>query len=328
MRKTLFLCALTLIFSTPTFSSPLRIQELLPNPNWFVQLAIDPALPPEFVARLLPNSEESDASRYCWAEPQVAEKYAATGVVTGPLFAVFLSKGVLKKADGTLTGEEGLDQQIQQLSESLGVGKFLLNKKRFFWGLHPVFALITQLPEPIGKMRMVWIGNPVDEHVLCLMFRYPSGSPEKEREAEQIWEDFLHQTKELQGGDYFRALGHDMQMGSTVRHTGPLKIKVSVELRSKDNQLLYVVEPLSEGTTYQLREAVLTRMTTPWHFGHSILKVSGRGILEAEGHHVVFDEVISVLVKEVEQFSMNLQHLRQRKEVVVQEEPLASLKRL
>ncbi len=83
-------------------SKPLRIHQLMPREGMFVSLAIEPALPNDFIA--LSQDEEINYSDWVyWGPEKVVKAYLKNpSSLNEPIIRVSFAQNVTQKSDGTL----------------------------------------------------------------------------------------------------------------------------------------------------------------------------------------------------------------------------------
>lgn len=287
---------------------PLRIQELLPDRTWMIPLAIDPAIPEDFIAV---RGHQGASHKYIWATPEVAKSTLKEEKATGPLFLVWLSMGVVfDPKTQTFTGDIGTIDSYKNMGFTDVVFK------DFRWGSHFVRTCTGKKGDT--DIRLAWIAQATNTNVLVVQALYPTEKPEASLEAGKMWEHFLNETKELKGADFYRAFGQEMHEGYTNVTCGSITVKARAEFNSKTDQILWIVEPSSPHITFKVDHTQYGLLGGEWKTGYPLLKIYGRAIHRTKETYDVADIVISVMIKEVENFSADIRALKKKKNVVYQ----------
>lgn len=281
---------------------PLRIQQLLQGLFPVAPLALDPALPDEFIGIQIPVLGKKGSHKYYWGTTQNAKTYFCEKKLVAPLFRAWITTNVTLNPDGkTFSNERTFGEDFVKYGIKDGVAK------KLFWGSHPVLTFVGTMSE--GKFYIAWIGSPFNNNVLLVQLLSPFDS----QETENIWNRFINETKELQGMDRYRAIGQEMHEGCTFFTAGEIKLKATAELNKHTNQLIYIVESLTPQTTFEIDHADLSFLGGEWKSGHLLLKIYGTAVQQRDEQNNVGREVISVLVNEVDILSMDLPSLDKKK---------------
>ncbi|MCE5293226.1 MAG: hypothetical protein LLF94_01255 [Chlamydiales bacterium] len=294
LRKSiLYLCVLVgLLSGNLAFAEqkPLRIQELIPE-SWMEFPAIEPAIPSTYVL--------AEVEGYAiWAL-----KEDVANIEKGDEDLVKSTVIILRHSDGLKQTGPHSFSNVKELKQSFKKkGMKNLKTKKLSWGSYPVLAI-----EGIGPdgtiMKAAWVGlNTEGGLVMFMRACFP-----KNKDKNSVWGNFISSTKQLPEPDFFRAKGMDMQDGYTIYTYATAKVKVTAEKRTSDGLLVLMFEPLSSKTTYKFESTKEKLLDTNWKNKEPCLKIGGR-LTQVEGYYgtLISDMVLTVLPKEVTEFSFDI----------------------
>ncbi len=279
----------------PETPSP-RIMYLMPG---FMNIpAIEPALPSKYKA--YHNKDEEDPKVF-WGTGNGINTFMLTEIAhkDNPLFVIKVSPNTFQS---DLT-EEGMKKIIEERFTPLGIKN--LSLRVFKWGEYPVVAMENEINKQ--KVLSVWVGlnDPSGETALITMIT-PVGKGHPSAKEKEIWSTFLNETKEL--SPQFKSItkGHDLHPGYTVITLGPARLRVVAEVRKKDRAPLIAVEPLNEDTMFSFLDVKEATIEGEWYKGTPAIKVTGT----ITSKEFVFDETALVIVKEVDEFTIDPSELK------------------
>lgn len=261
------LVALILAFSCSCFANDLfekpRICKLLPG--LLSPLAIDPAIPDDFVA-LGPDEKPNISHIIFWGSPKVLQGFFKEPTsLTDPILSVQISMN-LRQNGKIFEGEKELIQQMKSH------GFAVMRSKKLEWGMYPVW--LVQLKSPQEEIvDIAWVGiNSQEGTVLMFNPLYPKDT---KRQNHPFWEAFLTKTKQLKDKEFFLAHGLDLREGQTLVQEGNASMRVTAERRNFDHKLLVVVEPMNDNTEFDLSEIKVGKMGGKWKTNRLVAKVEG-----------------------------------------------------
>lgn len=270
----------------------LRIQELVPS-SWIEYPMVSPALPPNYHAR-----EWSPTEQVIWGTEEDLAKIPGTPEGFGNLSELLV---LGHSGDVAQIGpqEFSCEPHLPQLVEAIGLQNFKSEKLQ--WGDYPVLAIEGELPD--GRtFRVCWIGlNSPYGLAICVQHYHPEGA----NLSSQVWSDFLHQTTQLPDYEIFKAQGLDLNEGYTIYTAGEVSFKVIAERRTADGLLAILIEPLTPGAAFEVKEVGEARMGSKWKYGEPCTKIAGV-LTEETGDSRTHYGVVTVLTKEVNDFSFPL----------------------
>ncbi len=280
----------------------LRIQQLIPE-DWVEFPAIEPAIPAHYVL-----GEYSATGHALWGTKEdIARFNFDPARITSELITLRFSSEVLQRG-ATFSCESELENMFKQFN----VKDFKV--KKYTWGMYPVLT-VESLRSDGTKVNFGWIGLNSETGTTILINLL---LPKDGEQSCSVWKDFLNKTKQLEAPDFFRALGMDMRDGYSTYRCGSASVKVTAERKISNNLLAIKIEPLSSKTTYNVDSIDQAVMTTDWRRGAQIAKISGT-MRQEDGKYGSFVEgtVITVLIKDVEAFSFDLDTNKHPKETVI-----------
>ncbi len=281
-----------------------RILELIPE-SWIEYPAVEPALPPNYTMRIF---DEMDC--ILWGTKDDLSVFEdPESNIKSEVIALTHSWSVIQTSPTSLSIEKMLNQVVQQS------GMRYVKTEKYMWGKYPVFAIDGIGPGGM-EVHIAWVGLNSPQGMtmqMCLFL------PKSKNGACPVWKTLLRKTKALSEAEFFRAMGMDMQDGYTLYRSGPASVKVTAEKRISDNLLAVKIEPTSDNTTFTINEVDEGFMASDWKFGHPCTKVFG--VMNGNDNLIV-DSVVTVLTKEVENFSFDLNEENHPDEVVIYKKPI------
>lgn len=267
----------------------LRIQKLLPG--YMIFPGIEPYLPSDFVALTHPK----DHSVY-WGNKENLETFFEKGCSCS-----HLKSGVICVDISTNMAQIDEDNFSNECSVSALEAEGMKNviRKKWKWGIHPVMSIDGTM-EGL-ELNIAWIGLNDNGQVLFARLVYPNEhGPSTEDLA--MWSDFLKKTKPLGEHDFFKAHGQDLREGFTLINVYGSVLKVSAEKRTRDGKIQVNIKPSDDRISCTCQSVAPMLMGAFWHFGEPILKIPSR-IQVISDANIVSDQIITVLIKEVSEFS-------------------------
>ncbi len=295
----LFLSCICLTANEIDITQPLRIEQLMPREGLFAVLAVEPALPKDFVA-LSKNLEvdhmdqEVDYMDWVyWGSEKVLKAYFKDeNNLTEPILRVKLIPAMEHCKNGRFD-QQALINSMTQVSRgrvpSIEFGK---------WGFYP-YCMMSNLVD--DKLHLAYVDlNDRDSGGLFFELLMPN-KPEAKATALQLWNDFFHQTQQLPEPLFLKAQGQEIHPGYTIVNVAGRKIKVIAEKRKSDKKIQWMAIPQNQATELKTKKVFKTLMGCKWHHGEPILKIEGTYIIEKGW--VNLDMTTSVLIKEVDEFT-------------------------
>lgn len=298
-RIFIFLCSLlacTYSLSATTsceqaVKSDLRILELLPNLT--CPLAVDPALPADFVA-LSPTGILDPYAWIYWGPKDVLNAHFEDQTsINKPFIRVKLSSNVAQTEPNSLP--KNLREDAKRLMQNDPRADFYETK----WGNYPVVAVKFKVE---GELIVTaWVGLNDPESGWVLMFNLVSS--DVNTAADNLWHDFITKTTQLKDADYFKACGQDLQEGYTLLNVGGTKLKMIAEKRERDGTIQVVVIPESPNVEFRYINMDECRMGAEWKHGQPMVKVYGEITVGTHNWKSVINNVSSIFYKTVPDFT-------------------------
>lgn len=269
----------------------LRILNLLPN--LLKPLAVEPGIPEDFVA-LSPTGILDPCDWIYWGPKDVLEAYFKNpSSLEAPILRVKLSANVVQTGPNSFSDEAFLDSLKKEDPNACFETK---------WGDYPVCAIKARIEGNL--IFMAWVGLNDPEAGWTLLFNLvcsdEKGHPNKQ--DRKLWENLLIKTTSLKDGDYFKALGQDLQEGYTIANFNGAKLKMFAEKRQRDGVLQVVVFPEPDVEFYyEDMEEVL--MGAEWKYGEPMVKVYGEVVFKNASMINDTKCVTSIFFKTVPEFS-------------------------
>ena len=290
-----------------TKSDEIRILKLLPG--LFYSIAIDPAIPINFVA-MRPRLDPLDW--VYWGPKEVLEAYFKDPTsLTTPVIKVKLHACVRQTGPDSFN----IEKEITELLKKQYPEDNTTIKSR--WGSYPVFAFKHYQEE---KDFGAWVGlnDPEGRGVLVFNLVCPKKSSHPTNEDCELWKKFLFETKQLPEPDFFKAYGQDLRSGYTIISAGGTKLKVTAEKRQRDGKLQVVVTSVTPQTTFQYDKMKECLLGSEWKRGEPLVKVYGTVCKKiGEKKEIMINDVISILLQTVAEFSVNKEKTKERKDLFI-----------
>jgi hypothetical protein len=314
----LFLLSLFCRFGLPAQEGEFRIKKLLPN---LCPLpCIDPAVPSDFTVGFQTEKPDPRAGMYWGSRESITSFFTQNTTGRGPVIQVKLSANVTQKGANSFHGEETI---FRDMMES---GYKNVKTIKHTWGSYPLLCFEGEAPS--GDMQyMVWMGlNSPDGSTLRFYLMLEPGQRKLNPLHVEAWKTFLTKTTEL---DPSRPVAQsappvsgEIPADSTKRTKeanegvaafaiGEGQLKILAERRASDNRLLVVIEPLNEKTLFELQELRESAHPPIWSAGKSVLKVYGELSVGNGGLPQIQAQIIPVVIKKVDRFSVDYEKLQQ-----------------
>lgn len=302
-RIVIFLCSLLgcILIMNPLIASQngrdvendLCILDLLPN--LLCPLAVDPAIPTDFVA-LSPEGTLDPYDWIYWGPKSVLEAYFKNpDSLKAPILRVKLSTVVQKDANSF-----DCEEHFKAFGKENSKG-FSLTKTR--WGDYPVMVIQSQHEGKLVFVAFVGLNDPEAGWSLIFNLVYPDQKGHPSDEDRQLWENLILKTTQLRDRDYFKACGQDLQEGYTRVSVGGAKLKMLAEKRRRDGMLQVVVIPESSDTDFHYFDMMECAMGARWKYGEPMVKVYGQIVVGDDNFKSIIDHVTSIFFKTVQDFS-------------------------
>lgn len=302
------LTQILLSFALATVSLGIEAEELVQSsepricrflPNLVTQLAVEPAVPDNFVA--MSPSGTPDAFDWIWLGPKdVLEAYFKDpSTLNQAVIRVMLCKGVVQTGPNEFNGstEKFIEDAKNKMSKDL-------TAKIFKWGDYPVVEMNISFLDR-GKLHTAWVGLNDRSSGGTLLFglEVPEIRKIPNEVDMKLWDNFIQNTKPLTGYDLYRAHGHDMQTGYTIYTFAERKIKAIAEKRESDKAVQVIVQPLSPNTTFECEEMDEGLHGGEWRHMDPLVKLHGAAIIDDDGWGVHDQCVISIFPQTVKEFT-------------------------
>lgn len=290
--------------SIPNNESNLRITELLPG--LLLPLAINPALPDNFVAMDSHDLHSPETVTYWGPKNILKEFFKNHDSLSESIIRVKCSTNVAQ------TGPKDFNYSTQAMIDEMKEVWPKGHSQELQWGQYPVLTIVTPVKEEYlleeeEYLLMAWVGlndyNGGQTLVFSLVYPKKKGRPDKN--DFELWNNFLSKTTPLTEHDFFVAHGQDLQPGYTIVRKGNAKLKVTAEKRQRDGILQVVVQPLSPNITFTYQDMDECLMGEGWKFGEPLVKVYGTIINTDKSSQLVCNHVTSIFVESVKEFSVD-----------------------
>lgn len=287
-----------------------RICSLIPE-LWFSVPYIEPAIPLDYVACSLNGKESFDkASRILWGEKEDIKLFAKDqdAKINKPVFVLRHGQDAVQTGPNSFNVESQVGLMKKQLNASV-------KTKKIMWGSYPVFAMEVKLKD--GKItRSAFIGLNDNGHVLMVNLFSPK-YPEGEKISQAIWDSFLSNTKSLKEQELFLASGLDMRDGYTNYNKYKSSLIFKAEKSNIDGKLAVQIIPKTPGASFQLEKVQEGLMGSKWKYLEPCAKIFGVITQKEENMTNVIEVVITVLTKNVDQYSFPILPALQPQNAVV-----------
>ncbi len=258
--------------------SSLRIENLLPNLLVAQKLAIEPALPEDFVA--LARSDW-----IYWGKKEILEEYFLDPkMLQEPILRVQITPNMRQDIPGKLNA-----QYIEPMRVRCGEDLEIMYGQ---WGPYP-YCRIAGMHKG-KKMRMAYVGmNAKNGAVLLLHLISPK---QEDLLANELWESFFSNTKSLEGDLFLKIHGWQMEKGYTTGDLGSCRIEMRAEKRIRDGKVRLAFIPAGAQLSFALKKISWEKVSQQW-----ILIAEGTYRLQSlnqSNYHR-----IPICIQEVEEFS-------------------------
>ena len=281
---------------TQEAKNDLRILELLPN--LLCPLAVDPGIPADFVA-LSPNGILDPHDLIYWGPKNALIAYFKDpSSLKVPLIRVKLSEMVAQTGPNSF--HKSFMEYLKKLKQEDPKGFASIETQ---WGDYPVLAIRSILEGQLNFTAWVGLNDPEAGWTLMFDLVYPDKKGHPTKKDRHLWESLLTKTTQLQGGDYFKACGQDLQEGYTLVNVGGAKLKMIAEKRQSDGTLQVVVIPESSDVEFRYVDMMECAMGAKWKQGEPMLKVYGEIVFNDKNLKSITNYVTSIFFKTVPDFS-------------------------
>lgn len=320
-----FLCALwvCVILNPLTAIAPkdardtknsLRILELLPN--LLFPLAIEPAIPSNFVA-LAPEGDLNLYDWIYWGPKDVLMAYFKDPKsLNEPILKVKLSSNVAQTGPNTFSDDVKEIFKIMKKEDRKWFSSFTNQ-----WGSYPILGVQTKIAEQI--LIGAWVGLNDPDGGVTLMFNlvYPDKKGHPNGKDRALWENFMKKTTLLTDGDYFKvSQGQDLQPGYTIVNFAGAKLKMLAEKRQRDGTVQVVVMPEGPGVEFNYTHMAEGFMGAQWKYGEPLVKVYGSIVVTKGNSKTIINQTTSIFVETVAEFSVKAEDLKDKNLFVYQSE--------
>lgn len=272
-------------------SQPLRIDDFIPRKNLFCVLAVEPALPEDFVSYSETNTLDYLKFLY-WGKKEVITAYMNDpNTLSEPIIGATLPVNFSQTNLYELDVEKIKDQFPPDYKITiLQTGK---------WGQYPYCTFTLDR----GKQSelVAYVGFNHESGAVLLLNLLNPKTPAGKKKGFEIWDNFFKNTKQLPFPLFVKAQGQELHIGYTHVQILDKKIKVIAERRKSDKKVQVGVIPLDPSVEFKFQSAELCQMGQKWHHGEPLAKIKGTYVLTKDS--VSMTKVISILLKEVEEFS-------------------------
>jgi len=274
----------------------LRILELLPN--LLSPLAVDPAIPADFIA-LSPKGTLDPYDWIYWGPKDVLKAYFENPTsLKVSVLRVKLSANVAQTDPNSF--HKGFVEPLKMLQQKDPKGFASIETQ---WGDYPIVAIRTKMEGHLIFMAWVGLNDPGAGWTLVFNLVYPDKKGHPNKKDRQLWESLIMKTTQLKDGDYFKACGQDLQEGYTLVNVGGAKLKMVAEKRQSDGTLQVVVIPESSGVEFHYVDMMECLMGAKWKYGEPMVKVYGEIVVNNESVKSTTDYISSIFFKTVPEFS-------------------------
>lgn len=274
-----------------------RIQDLIPdlaNP-----LAVNPAIPEDFVA-LSPDGKLDPYQWIYWGPKDVLEAYFKDpSTLKVPLIRVIISSNVGQTGPNSfnnLTYEEQIKEFKKQFPNDF-------ESLETHWGSYPVLSFRAKVDDLFAYVAWVGLNERTVGWTLLFNLVYPNEAGHPNKNDNELWENLLHKTTQLEERDFIRMQGQDMQEGYTLFNFAGAKLKMIAEKREEDGKIQVVVIPENSNIEYKYIDMMESHMFTKWKCGEPLVKVASEIIVKNGNVTNNINYVLSVLYKTVKEFS-------------------------
>ncbi len=267
--------------------------------------AVELALPKNFIGSKSRNTEDD---RVYWGSMNALTSFFLSHTVkkNQPIISVKISTNTKQKE----LSEENIKYFIDMILPKINLKHV---KVQFLkWGSYPVVAMENKHQNE--TIMYAWVGlNAPDGETLLINYLFPNGKKHPTKEERALWNKFLTETKELPLQFKWIVDGHDLHPGYTVVKLGETKFRIIAEKRKSDDKQLVVFQPLNDKTDFEYVEMSNGELESEWNKGAKVVKVKGKVKVDKKA----FDETTTVMLKEVDDFSVTPEELKKNSKLVV-----------
>lgn len=158
------------------------------------------------------------------------------------------------------------------------------------------------------RLFLAWVGlNENQGQCLNFCLFVPEQASDAHHQAwQRAWDRFVAETKPIENEpDYFKAHGQDLQLGYTNYRFADQQAQVFAEKRRNDGQVQLVIVPLTTEASFAAATFQEGRLATQWNHGAPVFKVGGQWNIRKGNSTTTLESVVSVLIQEVDEFSVN-----------------------
>jgi len=287
----LFLHAAHLHADEVDVTQPLRISQLMPREGLFSTLAVEPAIPNDFIA-LSKEGEIVYSDWVYWGPKEILKAYFQDpSSLSEPILRVKFTTDIKQRKYFSFD-EKPLRDQVSSYLEK---ASFEFGR----WGAYPYCRFSGWMDNSEG--HLAYVGLNEDNGAVLLFHLIVPQKPESNAPALKLWKKFFQETKELPEPLFFKANGQELHIGYTIVDIVGRKIKVTAEKRKSDQKVQFTAIPQDQTVEFRFEKAFKTIMEVNWHHNKPLLKIKGTYIVD-EGW-VQYSMTTSVLIKEVDEFS-------------------------
>ena len=286
------------IINSVVCASEFRSHELLPD--LVNQIGVEFAIPKDFVSL----EGRSDRNEWkIWGPKNVVENFKKSPEsLSQPIIRVYIAD-TKQAGSGEFIGCES-DAKVKHDMRRLGAKN--VKVERLSWGVYPVLAIEAEFPKTTMLTALVGLNAP-DGDALFFALEYPTCSKQPSEDERALWKHFLTKTRQLPEPQYYKAAcGQDLQEGYTVYQLRQSKVKMVVEERISDNKILIVAIPLDKNIQFDFKQASFGTMGGKWKHGEPLAKIHGVFTSHESNSSAVFNSTVSVLIKKVNDFSVDM----------------------
>ncbi len=267
----------------------LKIQTLLPE--YIVFPAIEPYLPPNFVALQHPKN-----LGIYWGPKEVLEDFFTSKKgPKSPIIYVEISTSVAQKDSDSFVDEDKIKQDL------IYDGAKKIKLKKWNWGINPVLSFNGLYKDT--EMNIAWIGLDHEGMTLMVALITPKEEKTLSPEAHDLWTNFLTKTRPLEEQEFFKSNGQDLREGLTLVNLNGSILKCYAEKRTRDNEIQIVIKPFHEDISCKCLNITQAPMPLTWHHDEPLIKIEAE--LRTTGKaNIIQHNYINILLKSVIEFSL------------------------
>jgi hypothetical protein len=286
-----------------------RIKELLPG--LLPVLPIDPYIPEDF-GIVSADAEPNLLKGIYWGVPDEVQAYLQkSGQNINPIFRIQLSNQVSQNGPETFIGDKTVEKELNLKTDTL------VKMRKALWGRYPVLILETTDSKGTTAYN-AWVGlNSPSGMTLEISLILPANSKQSTERSLKIWNAFLNNTKELPPDFSSNAFHEYTGKGYTMFSVDEARLKVFAQKRISDGKVLIVAIPANANTSFAYEGASEALSKSSTNEGKSIVKVQGRVIYAKEKTSLVIETSIVVYLREVDDFTINYDALKDNKRITV-----------